>query len=354
MLKKISTIIILCFVSVTNAQEVEIIDGLFNPLGLVLNNDELFICEHAASNIGQGKISKINLSETTPTKIELITNLIYPRAICQYGNDLYFSNSNLYKFDINDVNPTAEQILTVGTTYALIEIDDFLYIAGNNSISKIDLTSTNPSLINVINNLSDRPLAFAYRDGFLYFGYSNKVAKIDPTQTNPVPEMVVENLVSNIYSLIFYEDILLIGMSLASKISKVDFNQDPLIVEDFVDTNIGRPASFAIWNDNLYIAGGIDGNIFRIENLNTVLSLKEEEPFLALSMYPNPSSEKLNILGLDDRFFYEILDSNGKLVLKNQNNDTNTIDISDLSSGIYHIKLYNDTSKKQVLKFIKR
>lgn len=354
MLKKISTIIILCLTTINYAQETEIIDGLFNPLGLIINNDELFICEHAGNNIGQGKISKINLSEEPLLKTELITNILYPRAICLYENYLYYSKGTLFKFDINDANPVAEQIINTSTTYALIEIDDFLYIGGNNRITKIDLTSSNPSNVNVISNLSNNPLAFEYRDGFLYFGYGNKVAKINPNESNPVPEIVVDNLDSNIYSLIFYQDTLLIGMSLAYKISKVNFNQEPLIVEDFIDTNAGQPASFAIWNDDLYIAGGIGGNIFKIENFNTALNIEDQKPFIAIGVYPNPSLDKIKVLGIDGKYTFKIFDLNGKLVSKGQKDAIYDINISDLSSGLYYIKLSNNTSSEYISKFIKR
>ena len=353
MFKTITKIFILCLTIVSSAQEVEVVDGLLNPLNLAVHNDELYICDHSGNNIGQGTISKIDLTEENPVVVDLVTGLIYPRAIGLYGNDLYFSNGTISKFDITETNPVVEDIMYVSSTYALIEIDDFLYIAGDNSISKIDLTSSNPSLINVV-SLPVRPLAFTYRDGFLYFGYGTKVAKIDPTQTNPVPEIVMENLESNIYSLIFYEDKLLIGMSLISKISMVDFSQDPLVLEDFMDTETGRPTAFAIHNDDLYVAGGIGNNIFKIEGLSMLLSVEEVQPFIALSIYPNPSSENIKILGINRKYNFEIFDLNGQLVLKGQRDEAiQNINIDNLSSGLYHIKISDNTSKAHVLKFIK-
>lgn len=352
MLKKTLKIIVLFLTVASSAQEVEVVDGLLNPLNLAVHNNDLYICDHSGNNIGQGTISKIDLTEENPVVVDLVTGLVYPRAIGLYGNDLYFSNGTISKFDITETNPVVEDIMYVSSTYALIEIDDFLYIAGDNSISKIDLTSSNPSLINVV-SLPVRPLAFTYRDGFLYFGYGTKVAKIDPTQTNPVPEMVMENLESNIYSLIFYEDKLLIGMSLISKISMVDFSQDPLVLEDFMDTETGRPTAFAIHNDDLYVAGGIGNNIFKIEGLSMLLSVEEVQPFIAVKMFPNPSQNVITILGIQEPYTFEILNSNGQQVLEGKRSQTNSIDVSNLATGLYYIKITSATSRAHVLKFIR-
>jgi len=68
-----------------------------------------------------------------------------------------------------------------------------------------------------------------------------------------------------------------------------------------------------------------------------------EDPFVgvneleeqAISLYPNPASELINV-AINDDFTYEIYDQNGKQLLNGVNQ--NKIDISSLSKGSYIFK----------------
>ena len=87
MLKKL--LLLLVFVSVysLHSQTVDVITGLSHPVGIAISDDNLFICEHAGAP-NSGIISKADLSVSNPTKVDLITSLTYPRAVCLVGEEL--------------------------------------------------------------------------------------------------------------------------------------------------------------------------------------------------------------------------------------------------------------------------
>ena len=67
-----------------------------------------------------------------------------------------------------------------------------------------------------------------------------------------------------------------------------------------------------------------------------------------LSLYPNPTSSKINIKGTFE--YYNIYNINGKLVDKGVDN---VIDVNLLQNGLYFVLLIEE-NRKQILKFIKK
>ncbi|MCU0360014.1 MAG: T9SS type A sorting domain-containing protein [Bacteroidia bacterium] len=81
------------------------------------------------------------------------------------------------------------------------------------------------------------------------------------------------------------------------------------------------------------------------------VGLNENHPSLTdIVVYPNPTTCVLNIQyqGLKS---YVIIDRNGKVILQNQT-DLNEIDLSNLSTGTYLLKIYSDNNKLQSTKKI--
>ncbi len=85
-------------------------------------------------------------------------------------------------------------------------------------------------------------------------------------------------------------------------------------------------------------------------NANSILN-NEDFSILNFKLIPNPSTNFIEIISLEKIDSYQIIDNLGKIVM--QNNYLNTkIDISNLSNGLYFIKLISN-SKIGVEKFIK-
>ena len=86
--------------------------------------------------------------------------------------------------------------------------------------------------------------------------------------------------------------------------------------------------------------GTIDAQIF----INST-RIKEDKSIL-VNLYPNPATNFIQIqTKAVEKFTYKIISSNGQILQEGNNFKTNTIGISNLSSGLYTIVLQNDKRK---------
>ncbi|PWI29659.1 hypothetical protein DI383_10595 [Flavobacteriaceae bacterium LYZ1037] len=353
MFKKILLFVVLLFINFTFSQTVDVVTGLNHPVGIAISGNEIFIAEHA-SVPNSGIISKADISISNPTKEDLITNLGYPRAVCLVGDELYYATNNLSKLNINDANPTGTHVIYTNSPRALIATEDELFISGDDRISKIDLTSANPYLQLVVGNIEARILAFALKGDELYFAYANKVSKINITDANPVVEEVVIGFESNVYSLAFFEDTLIVGLALYYKLLTVDMNDSVLIAEEFISNMSGQPMNILVHNNELFIAGGQGDKVFKVGDLNTLLSIKDNKPVLTPRVYPNPTLDNIQISSLLESIQFEVYNANGAKVNDGILKPKGQIDMSHLSSGLYYLKLKDAKQTETYLKVIKQ
>jgi len=97
----------------------------------------------------------------------------------------------------------------------------------------------------------------------------------------------------------------------------------------------------------IYVATD-DGVYTNIESLN----VEEEESFENVNVYPNPNNGNFHIVNLPQGSTIQVLDCNGKTILKQQSiNNNQPIEIN-IENGIYFIQISTATSVK-MLKFIK-
>ncbi|MCK7590927.1 T9SS type A sorting domain-containing protein [Subsaxibacter sp. CAU 1640] len=353
-MRNLSTLVALCLCVVKGiSQENVIINGLNNPLGIAVNGDELFICEHHTT-ASMGSISKINLTDASPVAAQLITGLTYPRAVAMVGDELYYATNYLSKFNINDATPTPQQIMPVYPPRALFLVGNYLYVSGETSIHRLDVTASTPVLTTVISGLTSRTLAFALDGDELYFAYSNRVSKFNVTDANPVEEVVISNLEGNVYALAIYDQKLFIGMSLIPKIVTLDVENGASQVEFFMTPTVGNTVNFLVIGDDLYVAGGTGNSIYKIEDLPTLLSVEESQPFMATKVYPNPTDDIVQLMGLTESCNYDIVNTLGTKVKQGLLDRNGTLDINQLSAGIYYLRLKGASLKAQTFKIVKK
>lgn len=70
-----------------------------------------------------------------------------------------------------------------------------------------------------------------------------------------------------------------------------------------------------------------------------------------VNVFPNPAKDVLYLANAEDFIMYQVLDNQGRLVGKGELNNSNKIDVSDLASGLYILKLHseNDVITKKVM-----
>jgi len=122
--------------------------------------------------------------------------------------------------------------------------------------------------------------------------------------------------------------------------SWTNVSTDQNVDVQFLDEDTGYSGGFSISNSQ--------GGVFVYSD--NVLSNNNQVITPTFSIYPNPTSDIINILS--DSFIEktEIYDLNGKLVIESSNKLT--INISNLIKGVYFIKIYSDNNKytQQLLK----
>lgn len=116
---------------------------------------------------------------------------------------------------------------------------------------------------------------------------------------------------------------------------------------------------YSISNYPVFISINLKVNSAFFNNSSTIVLSKDqpttfvgihENELSKINIYPNPSSDILNIYN-DVEFDYEVLDINGEKLIEGKNN--NQINISNLSSGFYLIKI-NTNSGNKSFKFFKK
>ena len=74
-----------------------------------------------------------------------------------------------------------------------------------------------------------------------------------------------------------------------------------------------------------------------------------------LSIYPNPVSDKLNINYKENISNLTVYDLSGRSVKSlTTNNSNNSIDVSDLKSGTYLLRIETENKNVSTVKFIKK
>ena len=104
-----------------------------------------------------------------------------------------------------------------------------------------------------------------------------------------------------------------------------------------------------------YIAGGmlssqtVSDKVFKLEWRKIVLPVMDNTASeLGITIYPNPVTDRLNILNQGDEKIasYKLIGTKGNLILKGEN--TSSILVSDVTAGMYHLELTMTSGLKVV------
>lgn len=73
------------------------------------------------------------------------------------------------------------------------------------------------------------------------------------------------------------------------------------------------------------------------------------------SLYPNPAKDKLAVSSSDpnESMTVEVMDMNGKVLSTHRVTNHSAIDVSDISTGVYFVKILSETGKVTQMKFVK-
>jgi DNA-binding beta-propeller fold protein YncE len=146
------------------------------------------------------------------------------------------------------------------------------------------------------------------------------------------------------YGMVFNGNDLYIAEYGANKISKIDISETNPTKTNVI-TGITNPLGALINENDLYFTQRFPGRISKFEL--PVLSVENISQIDLFKIYPNPATAIISIQN-NSNFELEgirIYDINGRLVahhIAEDNNSNQTINVSDLASGIYMLHIYNN------------
>ena len=356
--------------SLTFSQNVNIIWGdgtgeFGRPLFMTLQENSLYFGVQF-----QNKIIKLDLTNpSTPEATIVIDNLdLDPAAMALNGDYLYFSSvygNTISKINITETNPQIE-IVVSGLTRpnSLAFYNNDLYITHgpanydfSGKISKINIDDPNPTVVDVLTGLM-RPEQVIIENNYLFCAqYNNstsgdggKVFKLDLSDPSAIPIELISEL-TNVTSITIANNNLFIGSYLSDNLTpalmRLDLNSPNLDTTTIIESGI-NVTDLVNDGDHLYIAESQDSDILSLD-LATTLGLNDINFNDSVVAFPNPSSDFIRISGLNETINYSIYNILGKRIKDGVINANQKINIQDFSKGLYFIKL--DTGK--TLKFTK-
>jgi len=345
---KLIYIIVLLSVISTNlakAQTTDLVTGLDFPCAFAFKGNELYYAE-----LEGDKISKIDITDPTPVPITVLDNGINRPISLAFKDDILYiaelTGDEISKIDITDTNPTPMTVLSGLDGPLSIEIkDDFLYIGEFfGKISKIDITESVPTQI-ILTTDTASPYDFEFNGNDLYIAdFSvSKISKIDITDTAPTPVTVLSE-VDYPHAIVFDDDFnLLIGEYFNDRvIRRVNATNETVV------TGVDNPMEISIHDNRLYIAESDKISVLDLEILS--ISSFGHELSNETKIFPNPSSDFIHVSNLNKTTKYKIYDALSSLILEGTVSNNQSINIQDLTNGIYFLKF----EKRNTIKLIKK
>ena len=110
---------------------------------------------------------------------------------------------------------------------------------------------------------------------------------------------------------------------------------------NMLEFNVGEVATSTLNNGNFITQGLLQASVK--QGGIGFISIKETN----LSIFPNPTNSAFQIEGLanGESYLVTITDLTGKIVLQQRYSDKQWIDISSLSTAIYHVSLLNQNTQ---------
>lgn len=314
-----------------SAQVVDVFSNL-NSAGVSnLTNCDTYIYFNSYT---QKKVYRFNHSVENPEYELVYTFNESPNFIYVNNNILYVGVESPYRtYKIDLLNPVIQPIQIANISGPMTVLDNNLYIGQYSAgkISKINLT--NYQVTDVL--VGYKPNFFAVKNNQIYFtsNYTNTLYKFNPI--NISLEVVLSNL-DYVSGIVFYDNILYLNQSMSNSIST--FTPPNTQLTNYIQLAPSSwPNGSTVVSNNLYFIQTSAGKISK-STLNNTLSSEsfETNSKSKIVLYPNPAKEVVQLKSELELTDYKIYNNNGILV-QNATLNSNEINISKLSSGVYTI-----------------
>lgn len=362
-MKRIITILVLSFVIHISAfGQYEILkDSLDHPTAIAFHEELAFVSLQGTFP-NTGKLISFEIDNPIASCTVHFDSLSeYPRSIVITDNTLFLGfTTYIAKVDLED-EVFSLDVFTSDVFFprSLKVKNNVLYIAEEDRISFIDLSSQNTIPTPLLDKLENSPLSLDIKNDYLYFTELNQILKVDLTSFPLEVENVMDNLENNIYSIKIVGKDLYFDQTFNSQTTKkiLKFNiENPTTTLEVVASNMYSAIHINHYQETLYFVSpnpSLVDNIGRVYELNApVISSNNSITRDVFSIYPNPTNQFLRIENLNtNEFLVEIRDLSGNLIKSVSNRQH--INVEALSSGIYLLNILSDNHPFSSKVFIK-
>ncbi|MEM6687599.1 MAG: hypothetical protein AAF617_17610 [Bacteroidota bacterium] len=304
-MKKIFTLICCILFQHFLFAQTEVISGVSNAIMLEADGNDLYITQTDPTH----KITKIDVTAASPSLIDVSNPLYIGYALLLNGQDMLVVNSGfsrISKLDLTGTLPVSPSDVVLGLTdpYDMVLNGNDLYVSewSNGRISKANLTD-NPPTASIVIDIdgqfgSDYIRALELKGNDLYLGLQNRIAKIDITSANPTLVDVVTHSENWIPDLLFVGNDLYFPLVSQGKISKINITESNPTIVDVVTGLTTNPRGMARIGTDLYF---VDGTSIKKIAL-TSLSVEEVDSNATIKLYPNPSNDHILLSNLNKMY----------------------------------------------------
>ncbi len=327
---KLLTLLLFCF-TIANSQVTNLLNGLYNGItNLVVYQDNIYFSSY--SNFTIYKYPIIGNTTQTPEVFKILGGK--PTQLLLHNTDLYVAteqSNNVFK--INLLDPGTSPIEITDIYGPMVIKDNFLYVGQYLDSKIIKVNLSNGSKTDYL--IGYKPNYFNLQGDNLYFtsNTTNKLYKINLVDNSL--SIILGNL-NYAAGIVIENNICYICESQTDKISYYDLISSQLINQVTLAPS-SWPNGITIYNNTIYFIATVSGRVSSIPLAALGISVNHK---ITYNIYPNPTSDFLNITTEEILEKYQIFDLKGKEVLKGKF-ETNRINVSQLQNGSYILKIQN-------------
>lgn len=333
------------------AQDITTIVNIDFPLGLTVNNEDIYI-----GGLFDGRV-KATFEDTFPVSYSVIdpgpmecTDLVVHNDILYFAQ---LDGGNIFQIDLT-IEPLTRTLFTATDgLYGFALKDDYLYFSTffDGKIQRINLNSETVVIETIISGLG-LVSGITIDEDTLYFceTQDDKISSIDLTESNPTPfQLVPTGIIDSPHGIAIDGTNIYVSEISEGRISKIDLADANTVTRVMTELNSPRDIDIAI--EDLYISESGGNRIIRVALSDLeALSIEDVEPVNTQKIFPNPSNNFIQIVGLKNNQSYSIYDIQGKEINNGLLRVNENIDIQKLQNGLYFLKL----GIGPVFKFIKQ
>lgn len=350
-MKKLLLSLIVCFFTNAEAQVVSTFmeTTSFGCGGLCTSNNFLYVI---ASN---GKVHRKDM-DTSGNLFETfnIGGSGYS-GICKVGSFVYVSkwangSPGIYRFNPDSGTINLESFISMPSVFGMASKDSELYFSATNKIYKVNLNSMPITPVIIANNIigtegfNNSTIGLKVYGNYLYISESTGISKINLISGNYEKELIT-NYSGTSFAIGNNNKIYTTNGPDFTAVYQLDLQTQTYSILNQITNFIGT-LDIVFNNNSLFVTTreGDFNKVARIDlNILDTNDINKKIPFI----YPSLVDDFITLEGIENIKNVKVINQNGQI--KSIKVENSKIDVSDLSAGVYFIKI-NDWIKK----FVKR